>query len=91
MGPETAPRLRLVMRTIDGSAPQEIPVAVVFWSQCLNADWRGTLVLRRTAGYAAEVDLRQVYAFSLSTRVADLRLLLTKPGRYWFRLAEVTP
>jgi hypothetical protein len=87
--PETAPRLRLAARFLDGSPPQEIPVTVSFWSERLNADWRGSLVLQGAPDHVAEVDLRQVYAFSLSTRVANLRIILTKPGRYWFRLAEV--
>ncbi len=87
--PETAPRLRLARRDT-GVAP-EIPVTVVFWSERLNADWRGTVLLRRTAGPESEVDLRQVYAFALSHRVANLRVILPTPGQYWFRLAEVSP
>jgi hypothetical protein len=63
----------------------------VFWSERLNADWRGTVVLHGSAGVESEVDLRQVYAFSLSHRVARLRVILPIPGRYWIRLAEVSP
>ena len=87
--PETAPLLRLAVS--DTGSAVEIPVTVVFWSERLNADWRGTVVLHGTAGGESEVDLRQVYAFSLSRRVAHLRVILPKPGRYWIRLAEVSP
>lgn len=85
--PEIAPLLRLAGR--DPGAATETLVTVVFWSERLNADWHATVVLRGTAGQ--EVDLRQVYAFSLSHRVANLRVFPAQPGRYWFRLAEAGP
>ena len=87
--PETAPVLHLAVR--DTGTAGEIPVTVIFWSDRLNADWRGTVVLHGSAAAESEVDLRQVYAFSLSHRVARLRVLLPIPGRYWIRLAEVSP
>ena len=64
---------------------------MIFWSERLKADWHGTLLLRGTTGQVTEVDLRQVYAFSLSRHVANLRVILPQPGRYWIRLAEVSP
>lgn len=87
--PESAPLLQLAVR--DSALSRDLPVTVTFWSESLHADWRGTMVLRGVTDQISEVDLRQVYAFSLSHRVANLRVMLPEPGRYWFRLAEATP
>jgi hypothetical protein len=84
-------RHRLMLAASDQGWAPNVTVTVVFWSELLQADWRGTLVLPRVPGHMTEVDLRQVYAFALSHRVARLRVILSEPGRYWFRLAEATP
>jgi hypothetical protein len=87
--PEVLPRLQLAAE--DRDAAGNLTVTVVFWSELLQADWRGTVALSQIPGQTTEVDLRQVYAFALSPRVANLRVILPEPGRYWFRLAEAAP
>jgi hypothetical protein len=89
--PEQAPHLRVAARRLDAHSRQETQVAVVFASELVHGDWRGTLALRATPGAIAEVDLRQAYAFSLSRQVANLRVVLIQPGRYLFQMAELTP
>lgn len=85
--PEKAPRLQIEVRTAANSHPEGITVNVVFWSELAKSDWAGSFVLQSQPGVITEVDLRQVYAFSLSNHVSNLRVMPEMPGTYWIRLA----
>jgi hypothetical protein len=86
--PEKAYRLQIAVRLADAAGSSGLSMTVVFRSECLPGDWHGSLLLLPTDSGFMEVDLRQVYAFALSPQVSDLRVIVTKPGHYWFRLAE---
>jgi hypothetical protein len=86
--PEKAYRLQLAVHPAHAAHSAGLPVTVVFHSECLPGDWHGSLLLPPTDSGFVEVDLRQIYAYVLSPQVSDLRVVVTKPGRYWFRLAE---
>lgn len=89
--PEAAPRLRLLAHRTDIASGAETPATVVFRPDLLSRDWHGTIALGGDPGSVLEFDLRQAYVFALSTQVDRLRLVLTTPGRYYFRMAEILP
>ena len=85
--PETAPKLTLAVERIGGG---DVRLDVIFQSD-FAADSGGPLVLAAGNSRAAEADLRQWYAFALSRRVSDLRLVFSEPGRYRVRAAALAP
>ncbi len=88
--PETAPVLRLwIERKAGDNRP--VNLTVVFFSELTGADWHGRLDYPGTVTGALQVDLRQIYAFSLSRQVSRLRIVLAAPGHYRLHAAEIIP
>jgi hypothetical protein len=93
--PETAYRLVLDIERLGGGGGREIAVDLSFSGDAAGASepWRGKFVVRlaRQGGAAVVVvDLRQVYAFSLSQQVKALTVLFPEAGRYRVRRAELS-
>ncbi len=89
--PNTAPHLRLNLQLLSPQSSKEFSITVSFWNELMKDDWRGTISSQDLGQYGVDLDLRQAYAFSLSTHVRHLRIILTQPGIYRVRLAEITP
>lgn len=85
--PEILPRLTLAIEKLGGG---DVRLEVIFKSD-FATDSGGPLVIGARDGAAVEADLRQWYAFALSRRVSQVRLVFTEAGRYRVRAAALAP
>lgn len=83
--PDSAFQLEIRVDRTARANSSPIPARIVFASEIAGADWWGAVNL--PPGKPVRLDLRQVYAYSLSAEVGDLRLVLLEPGHYRLRLA----
>jgi hypothetical protein len=91
--PEEIFQLRLAIGRRDSSTASSITVEVRFSSDLAGPDAGGSLTfpVGSSPGTTIEVDLRQLYAFALSSQVRDLRLVFSTPGDYRLRGAVTRP
>jgi hypothetical protein len=87
--PESSTLLRLAIDRLGPESGQGINLAVVFTTDFAATQGGGSITLAPPFDRVTEVDLRQLYAFALSRRVSDLRLIFTEPGRYRLRVATL--
>jgi hypothetical protein len=88
--PESAPVLRISLEGLPPAGPGEVAVRLEFTTDIADATGGGTITLPARPDDVIETDLRQLYAFSLSRQVRDVRLMVTTPGDYRLRMATLS-
>jgi hypothetical protein len=89
--PESAPILTLAIDRLDPVSSREFTVTAMFTTELTGGSGSGSITLSARSDQVTETDLRQLYAFALSHRIQDLRLVFTAPGKYRLRTAILSP
>jgi len=93
--PEETPRLFIwvsrTSKTASSSGSPPIIATIVFNSEISGGDWSGRIELPADPACPLVIDLRQVYAFSLSRQVSRLRLIVSEADSHRLHLVKLSP